>query len=107
MQARIRKTGEIINIADYAKIDLDVCDSYGNPISVSPEEIELIQEQTDTIDWKQRRYEVAKAAMQGLLANTEALNHNVVERYRATFQADVAHSAVKYADALIEELKKK
>ena len=29
MKARIKKTGEIINIADYAKVTLDKCDSWG------------------------------------------------------------------------------
>ena len=34
MKARIRKTGEIINIANYAKVMLDQCDSWGNPIEL-------------------------------------------------------------------------
>lgn len=34
MKARIRKTGEIINIANYAKVTLDQCDSWGNPIEL-------------------------------------------------------------------------
>lgn len=47
MKAKIRKTGEIVNVAEYAKITLDQCDSYGNPIELKPEEIELIQEPTE------------------------------------------------------------
>lgn len=42
MKAKIIKTGEIINIAEYAKIELNVCDSYGNPIQLKPDDIELI-----------------------------------------------------------------
>ena len=30
MKARIKKTGEIINIAEYAKVVLESCDSYGD-----------------------------------------------------------------------------
>lgn len=44
MKARIKKTGEIVNIASYAKITLESCDSWGNPIEVSPEEMELIDD---------------------------------------------------------------
>lgn len=32
MKAKILKTGEIVNIAEYAKITLDQCDSWGNPV---------------------------------------------------------------------------
>ena len=45
MKARIKKTGEIVNLAPYAKITLDQCDSWGNPIELSPEEIELIDKE--------------------------------------------------------------
>ena len=39
MKAKIKATGEIINIASYAKITLDKCDSYGTPIEVRPEDV--------------------------------------------------------------------
>lgn len=55
MKAKIRKTGEIVNIAEYAKITLEQCDSWGNPIEVKPEEIELIQEQTEDEHWQDVR----------------------------------------------------
>ena len=35
MKARIKETGEIINISDYARVTLDKCDSYGSPIELS------------------------------------------------------------------------
>ena len=65
MKARIKETGEIINISDYARVTLDKCDSYGNPIELSFDEVEILQERSDNIDWEQRRYELAKSAMQG------------------------------------------
>ena len=49
-----------------------------------------------TPDWEQRRYELAKAAMVGLMAGHQAI-------YEAKKLASIA---VQYADALIEELKK-
>lgn len=71
MKARIKETGEIINISDYARVTLDKCDSYGSPIELSFDEVEILQERSDNIDWEQRRYELAKAAMQGILSNEE------------------------------------
>lgn len=69
MKARIKETGEIINIAEYARVVLDKCDSYGNPVDFGFDEVEILQERSDNIDWEQRRYELAKAAMQGVLSN--------------------------------------
>lgn len=98
MKARIKKTGEIVNIASYAKITLESCDSWGNPIEVSPEEIELIDDNQINPEEEQLRHletirqQAAIAAMQGLLAHSG-------EAY--------AGDAVIYADALIEKLKRK
>lgn len=49
------------------------------------------------IDWEQRRYELAKAAMTGIAAGD-----------KVTYEADyIARRAVEFADALINELKAK
>ena len=96
MKARIKKTGEIVNIAEYSKITLEQCDSWGNPIELKPEEVELIQEQTVDEHWQDVRERAAIAAMQGLLANSSKAGKIV----------DYAMSAVDYANALITELKK-
>jgi len=48
------------------------------------------------IDWEQRRYEVAKNAMVGLMAG----HHTIYEANK------LATVAMQYADALINELKK-
>lgn len=98
MKARIKKTGEIVNIASYAKITLESCDSWGNPIEVSPEEIELIDDNQINPEEEQLRHletirqQAAIAAMQGMLTHSgEAC----------------ANDAVIYADALIEALERK
>lgn len=54
-----------------------------------------------TPDWEQRRYEIAKAAMVGQLASPiiEGVDPN-------PSMQDVCIWAVKFADTLIEELKK-
>lgn len=51
MKARIKKTGEIVNLANYASITLDRCDSWGNPIELRPEEAELIPDVTEDEHW--------------------------------------------------------
>ena len=53
------------------------------------------------IDWEQRRYEIAKAAMQGRLSN----QYGDVLVGERDFEG-VAVSSVEFADALISELKK-
>lgn len=98
MKARVKATGEIINIADYARVTLDRCDSYGNPIELSFDEVEILQERSDNIDWEQRRYELVKAAMQGFCSNP----------HQQIMDADsnmVAEWSIDFADSLIKKLK--
>lgn len=97
MKARIKKTGEIVNIAEYSKITLEQCDSWGNPIELKPEEVELIQEQTEDERWQNIRERAAIAAMRGLLANPRKIGS----------AKEYAEAAINYTDALIAELKKK
>ncbi len=99
MKARIKKTGEIINIASYAKVTLDLCDSYGNPMELGFDEVEILQEPTSDIDWEQRRYEIAKDMMAAFLSNYSDNIHSGNPDEQAKW-------AVVFADALIAELKK-
>ena len=92
MKAKIKKTGEIINIASYAKVMLDQCDSWGNPIEVGFDEVEILKEPTSNIDWEQRRYEIAKDVF--------------AEIYDIFQNEHLEKVAVRAADALIAELKK-
>lgn len=96
MKAKIISTGEIINIADYARVTLDKCDDYGNPIEVSFEDIELIKDSSSTIDWQQVRIQASIAAMQGMCASKSffSLTNECIQQI-----------AVKYADTLVKELK--
>lgn len=101
MKARIKKTGEIINLASYATITLEQCDSWGNPIEMKPEEVELIQEQTEDEHWQDVRERAAIAAMQGLAANSRLVYDSGEEKIH------IIARAMRYADALVKELKKK
>lgn len=96
MKAKIISTGEIINIADYARVTLDKCDDYGIPIEVSLEDVELIKDDSITNDWQQIRIQAAIAAMQGILANQSS----VVVRDEVLIR-----ESVSLADALVERLK--
>lgn len=100
MKARIKKTGEIVKIAEYAKITLDMRDSYGNPIELKPEDVELIhdvkEDNFSNTDWNQVRIQAAIAAMQArILRGAFPFNEELL-----------AKDAVKRANNLVEELKK-
>ena len=101
MKARIKKTGEIVNIAEYATIALDAHDSWGNPIEMKPEDVEFIQETGEDEHWQDVRERAAIAAMQGMLANPELIGDF------GDYKWTIEQKAILYADALIEELKKK
>lgn len=63
----------------------------------------------DNIDWEQRRYEIAKSAMNAMLANPEILEVVTNKKYvvRPSCQERVAKVSIAYAEALIAELKDK
>lgn len=100
MKARIKETGEIINIAEYDRVILDKCNSYGNPIEVPYEDIELLRENSYNIDWEQRRYELTKELMNGFAANP---NENVVGLSIDT----LVGWSVSGADEIIKRLQEK
>lgn len=98
MKARIKTTGEIVKLADYARITLDMCNSYGNPIELKPEDVDLISDDngdTSTIDWNQVRIQASISAMQVILGQ------NTYDPF-----SEIARNAVGCADALVKELKK-
>lgn len=67
-------------------------------------ELEFLDEE---IDWNQRRYEIAKSAMHGILSNESieiSLNDESYEYH--CLAKDIAKASVIYADAIIDELKK-
>lgn len=118
MKAKLKKTGEIINIADHAMVTLDTCNSMG---VIGFDEVEEFlddnglplgfEKQMNTprpimlepsVDWEQVRIQAAIAAMQGMMAAISP------ERFTVRISKEaVAKASVEYADALIEELKKK
>lgn len=65
-------------------------------------------EDTEYMCWEERRYDVAKSAMQAIISNPTdfKLKDNEYTKERKLFAWEVAKVAVQYADALIAELKK-
>ena len=111
MKVRIKKTGELMNIASYAKKTLEACDSYGDPIELSPEEVELVKETGDNgIDWEQRRYEIARTILPYCAETTRTIlmsGHGIGTQYAGMSVPEaVSEQATQFADALIERLKK-
>lgn len=87
MKARIKSTGEIVNIKDlYDDGTALVNDKY---FKVS--ELDFFSE---TIDWEQRRYELAKDIIKAVVADDCGGNSDAIAKY-----------AVNCADALIKRLK--
>lgn len=69
-----------------------------------------ITDYTPYIDWEQRRYELSKAAMQGILSNEEEVRYacsgaDYKEGEKHTVPKGIAQFAIACADALINELK--
>lgn len=128
MKAKLKNTGEIINISDHAKVTLDACNSMG---VIGFDEVEeflddnglplgfekqikaprpIILETTPTVDWEQRRYEIAKEAMTAIMCNKEYYNQAVANGDSVGcyhIPRSVSVSAVEFADALVKELKTK
>lgn len=104
MKARIKKTGEIVNVAEYAKITLEQCDSWGNPVELSPDEVELIDESKQRIATpysdmlqeridKERRFQILVAAIPAVVERNNLQN----QLYR------IAADACNIADAVFAE----
>ena len=61
------------------------------------------------IDWEQRRYEIAKESVTAIMSNEDFCAQVLfegAEHGQRQIQTNIAHAAVVFADALIEELKR-
>ena len=97
MKARIKSTGDIMPIAPYAKVTLDVCDDRGTPYEVDFENIELLNEDNvgSDVDWSAFRREAAKDILCAMVSGG----------YGRGRESEHAYLAIKYADELIKHLK--
>lgn len=112
MKARIKKTGEIVEVVKYSKHNhcIEYGNSFGEYDTKSLDDVDLILDEP-TIDWEQRRYEIAKDVMAGIISNEEQAAYARVEaKYEKgeihTIPKAISRYAIALADGLIEELKK-
>ncbi len=98
MKARVKSTGVLVDVPPQLNINsqhnnnyLYVCDN----MVYRECELDFFSE---TIDWEQRRYELAKAAMQGFCSNSH-------EQGMSNGSYMTAQRSLSYADALIKKLK--
>lgn len=94
MKARIKSTGVLVDVTPQLNINsqhnnnyLYVCDN----MVYRECELDFFSE---TIDWEQRRYELAKDIIKAVIADDRGGNSDVIAKY-----------AVNCADALIKRLK--
>ena len=104
MKAKIIETGEIVTILAISTEHMTI-QCYGNDGIVRLEplsrgDIEIVSDTEKNIDWEQRRYELAKDAINSILTAPigDGVNPNPSIE-------EVAMLSVKFADALIKELK--
>lgn len=93
MKAKIKATGEIVEVEDL--YDDGTALVNGRYFKVS--ELDFF-DNFETIDWEQRRYELAKAAMQGFCSNPH-------EQIMSADSNIVAEWSIGFADSLIKKLK--
>lgn len=93
MKARVKSTGEIVEVEDL--YDDGTALVKGTYFKVS--QLDFFSD-FETTDWEQRRYELAKAAMQGFCSNP----HGQIMSADSNITAEWS---IGFADALIRRLK--
>lgn len=109
MKAKIKATGEIkeLNLAVFSGTQV-VSYRDSNGIYYNTHEIEIIPDQPEApiIDWEQRRYEIAKEAMNGFIMAIFGSEGGIaiISKYDNPEEA-IAKMAIEVADELINQLK--
>lgn len=119
----VKKTGEVLNVAEYAKVATDHCNSWGNPVEYSLDEIEIIPDEPQaegkpSVDWGQRRYEIARDCLASSFCEEakrierEFDSHNYdgprckkEEDFIDEHASKIVRYAIRFADELIKKLK--
>lgn len=88
------------------------CLESNQPIKDYPSYLDLPKgswNDSNPIDWEQRRYEIAKESVIAIMSNEDFCAQVLfegAEHGQRQIQTNIAHAAVVFADALIEELKR-
>lgn len=70
-----------------------------------PEDLEFIRDEITDSDWEQRRYELAKAAMQSI-SQSDAYDYKYENESEASFHDWLCRESIKIADIMIKKLKR-
>nr|DAW44597.1 MAG TPA: hypothetical protein [Bacteriophage sp.] len=101
MKAKVKDTGEVVDVKFAVHPNPAVDETYwwckDKEESYHKSELDFMR---STIDWEQRRYEIAKEAMSGILSAPVVAGVNPNPSYK-----DIATFSVRLADTLIKELK--
>lgn len=110
MKAKVKSIGEIVDISPSGVTSMQrTCTKYAT--KDGRELLDLALEFLLNADWEQRRYEIAKEAMAGILSNEDSVDYACSEaeyskNEKHTCPKAISKYAVACADALIAELKK-
>ena len=111
MKARVKATGDIIDVSQTESIitsrglERQYIDNQRKWCTYVQSELEFIHEKPQKdIDWEERRYEIARQMLL-ITSNFTELAYNGISQRRICPE-DAVQYAIKYADALIAELKK-
>lgn len=110
MKARVKATGEVFEIASYATIPMECCNSFGNPLSFSFDEVEILSEENDLKEseapdyWTRLEHKYAGMAMQGLLSN-HSFFADADKATSGNPQDLIVRIAESFAHALVEMMK--
>ena len=101
MKAKVKKTGEIIEIEPYERLNC-VVSAYkgGNGLLYPAFELEFEKD----IDWEQRRYEFAKTALNGMLAHSTRYRPRECDNGLHWHEA-ISREAIEIANEMIKQLK--
>lgn len=111
MKARVKDTGDIVNVVFTTRPNPAVDEVYwwcqDNQTTYHKSELDFMGE---NIDWEQRRYEIAKEAMSGILSDENSVGYACLaaeysKDEKHTYPKAISRYAVACADALIKELK--
>lgn len=95
MKARIKATGKIVEVEGTCLIN-------GGSTYIPASELESFVEETP-IDWEQRRFELTKAAMQGMLSNP---SYDVFDNGFSNANTQlIVLSSIEHADESVKQLK--
>ena len=101
MKAKVKDTGEVVDVKFAVHPNPAIDETYwwckDKQESYHKSELDFME---STIDWEQRRYEIAKDAMNGILSAPVVAGVNPNPSYK-----DIATFSVRLADTLIKELK--